>query len=68
MLYNQKSVLPMELVVSANTSSTLELLRRIERLPYIIEIISVTLIDPYTQNGNTQISFRLYVDDEFSKP
>lgn len=66
-LYNQKSILPMEMVLSTNTSGTLQVLRRMERLPYIVEIITLELANPFTEDGSTVINFRLYVDDEFSK-
>ena len=65
--YNQKSILPMELITSVNSTGTSQLLRRIERLPYIIEVISVEIANPLSQDSQAKITFRLYVDHEFIK-
>lgn len=65
--HNGKSILPMELVASTNTAGTISLLRRIERLPYIIEVSTIEMQNPLTTEGTTTILFRLYVDNEFVK-
>jgi hypothetical protein len=65
--FNQKSVLPMELILSVNSSGANQLLRRIERLPYIIEVVAIELNNPLGQDSQATITFRLYVDHEFIK-
>ena len=66
-IVNQQAILPMELDLSTNASGAMNLLRIIERLPYIIEVSNIELTNPLNENGVGNIQIRLYVANDFSQ-
>jgi hypothetical protein len=62
---NNQTMLPMTLDLRAPHYEVINLLTELERLPYIIEIISIELTNPASLDGHATIQFRLYVDEKF---